>query len=126
MFKQAAPFGSNDATMPDTAGAFGPLTLTVQVPGPRTVTVSAFCPKCGIRRRPYGPAPAIGLTWTTRVGRPVVFLSWMNPCGHVDTAEGLIAEESQQCAAPGCVLLWSVENYPYCSSGCAARILAAR
>jgi hypothetical protein len=88
--------------------AFGPLTMTVQLPV-RSITVSVFCPVCAIRR---SPPPELGPG----------LAAWLNPCGHWDSIDGLILEESAQCAAPGCVLLVSVGAWPYCSVECACGV----
>lgn len=105
---------------PDTIGDCWPLTIDVRLPDGRVVTVSAFCPICGWRRMVAGhPGQAFVGSGARASAR---FVAWMNPCGHVDTAEALAVEESLQCAAPGCVVLASDGCFPFCTPECCAEV----
>jgi hypothetical protein len=107
------------ATIRDTAAV---MTVVVRDPAAehdgghpylRMVTISAFCPTCAQRRgQPH-------LILLSNGRRPYWVDVWHNDCGHADNWESVLEEAAQQCARPDCVLLQSVEDYPYCSDGCA-------
>ena len=87
---------------------FGPLAITLTLAGEAAITVSAFCSACGWRRSP--PLNTFG---------ELASLVWENPCGHADSWEQCLLEASVQCARPGCVLLASMGQDPFCSRECA-------